>query len=181
MIIYLNFVFQSYEVAYSSVLNHGHNSFQRTSFPWLNTNRFYLSLVGFYFQLPITHADAAWIRPKKEGNKLALSCNLKHYIVPSTRFHIHINHIKYSHIIFTWSSNIGHMSPVSGWLNACSSGASASAAASAGAWRFRVWKSGTGYPSHQKWRLENHIKSYPYHPWDWYMYLHLIDFYGKCR
>ena len=21
----------------------------------------------------------------------------------------------------------------------------------------------------------------PYHPWDWYIYLHLVDFYGKCR
>ena len=22
---------------------------------------------------------------------------------------------------------------------------------------------------------------YPYHPWDWYIYLHLVDFSGKCR
>ena len=22
---------------------------------------------------------------------------------------------------------------------------------------------------------------YPYHPWDWSIYLHLIDFDGKCR
>ena len=22
---------------------------------------------------------------------------------------------------------------------------------------------------------------YPYHPWEWYIYLHLVDFYGKCR
>ena len=21
----------------------------------------------------------------------------------------------------------------------------------------------------------------PYHAWDWYIYLHLVDFYGKCR
>ena len=21
----------------------------------------------------------------------------------------------------------------------------------------------------------------PYHPWDWYIYLHFVDFYGKCR
>ena len=21
----------------------------------------------------------------------------------------------------------------------------------------------------------------PYHPWDWYIYLHLLDIYGKCR
>ena len=23
-------------------------------------------------------------------------------------------------------------------------------------------------------------QSTPYHPWDWYIYLHLVDFYGKC-
>ena len=23
--------------------------------------------------------------------------------------------------------------------------------------------------------------NFPYHPWDWYINLHLIDFYGKCR
>ena len=27
---------------------------------------------------------------------------------------------------------------------------------------------------------QNHM-SYPYHPWDWYVSLHLVDFYGKCR
>ena len=23
--------------------------------------------------------------------------------------------------------------------------------------------------------------SFPYHPWDWYIYLHLVDVYSKCR
>ena len=23
--------------------------------------------------------------------------------------------------------------------------------------------------------------AYPYHPWDWYIYLHLVDFCGTCR
>ena len=23
-------------------------------------------------------------------------------------------------------------------------------------------------------------KLVPYHPWDWYIYLHLVDFHGKC-
>ena len=25
------------------------------------------------------------------------------------------------------------------------------------------------------------LKSYPYHPWDWYVYLFLLDLYGKYR
>ena len=25
------------------------------------------------------------------------------------------------------------------------------------------------------------INTHKYHPWDWYIYLHLVDLYGKCR
>ena len=39
-----------------------------------------------------------------------------------------------------------------------------------------------GHPKGQQ--LESQIAVYkppdPYHPWDWYIYLHLVDFYGKC-
>ena len=34
------------------------------------------------------------------------------------------------------------------------------------------------------WCSENTLwweNALPYHPWDWYIYLHLVDFYGKCR
>ena len=30
-------------------------------------------------------------------------------------------------------------------------------------------------------RKKRLCKKYPYHPWDWYIYLHVDDYYRKCR
>ena len=52
----------------------------------------------------------------------------------------------------------------------------------AGLWRGRQQKGTTWVFESTCWEFQIHFWRFyfPYHPWDWYIRLHLVDFYGKC-